>query len=63
MNDLLSQINAFLDKHLMEPSAFGIKAARDSHLYFDLKEGRKLRRRTVAKVEDFMRTYKNGKKK
>lgn len=63
MDELIARIDAFLDRHRMEPTRFGIRAAKDGHLYFDLKSGRKLRRRTLGRIEDFMRSYKNGRRK
>lgn len=61
MNGLIHKIDAFLDRHRMEPTVFGLKVANDSHLYFDLRDGeRKFRRATLGKIEDFMRGYKNG---
>lgn len=59
MDELIPKIQAFLDRHRMEPSAFGLQCANDSHLYFDLLGSkRKLRRKTRGKIEDFMRAYK-----
>lgn len=64
MSDLTNKITAFLDKHAKEPTWLGVKAAKDSHLIHDILAGtRKPRRATVRKIEDFMRTYKNGKRK
>ena len=57
---LLEQINQFLEKHAMEASRFGVLAINDGHLVFDLARGRKLRRATVRKIEDFMEQA-NGK--
>jgi hypothetical protein len=51
---LLAKIDAFLDRHFMEATAFG-QALGDGHLVFDLRKGkRKLRRRTIAKIEAYM---------
>ena len=51
---LLERINAFLERHAMEASRFGVLAINDGHLVFDLARGRKLRRATVRKIEEFM---------
>ncbi len=64
MSDLPSKITAFLNKHAMEPSRLGLDAANDSHLIHDiLSEKRKPLRRTVRKIEDFMRGYGKGQRK
>lgn len=51
---LLERINQFLDRHAMEATQFGLLAVNDGHLVFDLNNGRKLRRKTVRKIEQFM---------
>lgn len=63
MTDIIRKIDAFLERHRMEPTAFGLSAAKDGHLYFDIKEGRKLRRKTAGRIEDFMKAYKKRGKK
>lgn len=51
---LIERIDAFLDRHAMEATRFGTLALNDSHLVFDIRNGRKLRRMTVRKIEQFM---------
>lgn len=51
---LLERINQFLDRHAMEATQFGLLAINDGHLVFDLSNGRKLRRKTVRRIEEFM---------
>ena len=64
MDELISRIHAFLDRHGMEPTTFGVRAINDGHLYAALLAGkRKLRRKTKIRIDDFLRTYKNGKRK
>lgn len=64
MEQLIAKIDAFLERHRMEPTTFGVKAVNDGHLYFDLQKGkRKFRRKTLGTIEDFMRCYKNGRSK
>lgn len=64
MDELFHKIDRFLERHRMEPTAFGVAAINDGHLYFHLRDGkRKLRRKTRGKIEDFLKTYKNGKPK
>lgn len=60
---LLSDIEAFLDKHLIGETIFGRNAAKDTHLVYDLRKGRQLRRALRAKIEGYMKSYKNGKSK
>lgn len=52
--NLLERINQFLDRHAMEATQFGLLAVNDGHLVFDLSNGRKLRRKTIRRIEDFM---------
>lgn len=59
---LLPRIEAFLDKHALGETIFGAHAAGDTHLIYDMRDGRKLRRATRRKIEDFMKAYKNGKR-
>lgn len=64
MTNLANKITAFLDKHAMEPTRMGILVANDGHLIHDLfKAKRRLRRATVRKIEDFMRSYNPRKRK
>ncbi len=59
---LLAKIERFLNKHRMEASAFGIAVAKDNHLVFHLRDGkRKFRRRMIGKILDFMRDYNPSK--
>lgn len=62
MDDLLTQIEAFLERHDMEISTFGVQAINDGGLIPDLKDGRSLRKRTRRKILDFMANYKVPKK-
>lgn len=59
---ILPKIEAFLDRHAFGETLFGAEF-RDTHLVYDLRAGRKLRRPLRREIEDFMRTYKNGKSK
>jgi hypothetical protein len=51
---LLAEIECFLRKTGMAPSAFGDQAVRDPSLVNNLRDGRELRYRTALKVRDFM---------
>lgn len=57
---ILPEIEGFLDRHAVGETIFGRDAAGDTHLIYDLREGRKLRRATRRKIEQFMKGYKNG---
>lgn len=56
--DLLSAIKAHCEKQGLSPSAFGIAATGDPCLIPDLEDGREPRRRTVARIMEFMLTGK-----
>lgn len=58
MDDLLTEIEAFRQAHDMAESTFGRGAANDTRLIPQLREGRELRRATIAKVRQFMLTYR-----
>ena len=60
IDPLLPKIEAFLNRHAVGETIFGQAATGDTHLVYDLREGRKLRRATRRKIEDFMRGYKYG---
>lgn len=51
---LLCEIETFLDKTGMAPSAFGYAAAGDPTLVFDLRDGRELRFATSQRIRSFI---------
>lgn len=56
---LIKEINAFMKRHFMSPTSFGLKAAKDPHFVFELKAGtRRPRPLKVHQVRQFMRDYK-----
>lgn len=57
MDQLLKKIEAFMRRHDLEPTGFGVGATNDSGLVFDLHKGRKLRRKTIRKITKFMDEY------
>ena len=57
MDDLLSEIEAFCRSHQMRESRFGRDAVNDTSLVAQIRSGREPRRRTVARVRDFMATH------
>ncbi len=58
MDDLLKEMEAFVIAHDFEDTPFGLAVMNDPNLLRDVREGRKLRRRTVRKIRDFMAQYK-----
>ena len=57
MDDLLTQIEGFIESHRLSEWQFGEQAVNDRHFVRQLRAGRDLRMSTVAKVRDFMATY------
>lgn len=55
--DLILEIEKFIADHGMAESTFGRKVVSDWRLLSDLRKGRELRSRTVARIRDFMNTY------
>jgi hypothetical protein len=51
---LLAEVERFLRKTGMAPSAFGDQALKDPSLVNNLRDGRELRHRTMLKVRAFM---------
>jgi hypothetical protein len=58
MEQLLSEIEAFMIRHEVPPTRFGDDALGDRHLVRQLRGGRRLWPETEAKVRDFMATYR-----
>ena len=51
---LMVEIDRFLRHTNMSPTTFGRRAINDPRLVHDLRRGRELRPRTVARVEAFL---------
>lgn len=57
---LLAEIDAFLEKHDMRETTFGIKAVNDPALVSDMRyHGRSVRIDTAEKLREFMTSYKS----
>lgn len=54
---LLGTVEKFLSDNDMPATVFGLKAAKDPKLVFELRDGRELRWVNAQKVEKFMETY------
>ena len=51
---MLREIHEFMYRHCMPASTFGRLAVKDPRLVGDLRSGRELRSKTVARVRAFM---------
>lgn len=58
MANILDDIEAFIARNELSPTAFGDLAMKDRHLVRQLKKGRRLWPETEAKVRDFMKGYR-----
>jgi hypothetical protein len=60
---LLAEIDAFLERHNMRETAFGIKAVNDPALVSDMRyHGRSVRIDTAERLREFMASYKPEKR-
>lgn len=60
---ILAAIDAFIARHEMPQSQFGIEAMGDPSFVMRLRAGGQLRSDTIDKVEEFMRDYKQARPK
>jgi hypothetical protein len=56
-DDFQLQVEAFIDRHGMSPTTFGLWAMDDSRFVFDLRKGRNCMLTTVKRVHRFMAEY------
>ena len=61
--DLLSSIDAFLQRHSMSKSEFGVRAVNSSHLVSAMLAGRSPRPATLSRIRDFMREWEEAQAK
>lgn len=54
---LLAEIEAFIVKHGLNPTQFGVLAKNDSALVFRLREGGDVYTKTATELRRFMETY------
>lgn len=52
--EILSKVERYLRKHEMPHTKFGRLAVHDPRLVGDLRNGRELRARTLARIEAFL---------
>jgi hypothetical protein len=55
--ELIAELDSFLDRYGIADSTFGIRAANDSHLVERIRNGRPIRRSTVLKIRKYMARY------
>lgn len=55
--DIISQIEGFMDRTGLSASAFGRQAIGDPNLVGDLRDGRMPNLRTLGRLNDFMESY------
>ena len=60
--EFLLLVEAFIAKHGLSPTTFGIWAMDDSRFVFDLRNGRSCLGRTVRRVRDFMTKHEQKKR-
>ena len=52
--DLLAELDAFMVRHGLADSTFGLRATGDGHLVARIRAGRPVRRSTVLRVRRWM---------
>ena len=57
MDDLITEIDAFMAKHSMKPCTFGRLAVKDHHIVTNIRNGREPRRSTEQRIRQFMKSY------
>lgn len=57
MNDILTRIEAFLERHEMPPSTFGREATGEPQLIKSMREGRSPSHRVLERIGTFMADY------
>lgn len=56
-DDFQSKVEAFIERHDLSPTTFGLWAMDDSRFVFDLREGRECFARTIRRVYAYMAEY------
>jgi hypothetical protein len=55
--ELIEELDSFLDRHGLADTRFGILAVGDGHLVKRIRDGRPIRRSTVLKIRKWMQRY------
>lgn len=56
-DDFQLQVEAFISRHGLSPTTFGLWAMDDSRFVFDLRRGRNCFSKTMRRVQRFMAQY------
>jgi hypothetical protein len=56
-DELLRELDSFLDRYGIADSTFGIRAVGDSHLVQRIRDSRPIRRSTILKVRKYMARF------
>jgi hypothetical protein len=55
--ELIAELDAFLDRYGIADSTFGIRAVGDSHLVQRIRDSRPIRRSTILKIRKYIARY------
>lgn len=61
--ELLTDIEAFIAKHELRPTHFGLQALNDPAFVFRLRQGKSVRSDTIDRLREFMRDYRPPKRR
>jgi hypothetical protein len=56
-DELLRELDAFLDRYGIADSTFGIRCLNDSHLVARIRAGRTIRRSTILKIRNYIADF------
>mgnify|MGYP003113547639 FL=1 len=56
-SNLLQAIQAHLESEGVSDSTFGVLVCKDGHLVKRIRDGKAIRRSTVKRVRDYLKTY------
>lgn len=57
---LLAEIEAFLKRHDVRPTTFGLRAVNDAKLVANLRSGADVTTRTLDRVRTYMRSFEGN---
>lgn len=55
--ELIQELDTFLDRHGLADTRFGILSVGDGHLMRRIRDGKTIRRSTVLKIRKFCQRY------
>jgi hypothetical protein len=56
-DELIRELDSFLNRYGIADSTFGIRAVGDSHLVQRIRNGRPIRRSTILKIRKYIARY------